>query len=47
MVDALTTAIMMGMDDVVLQQLEFIAVIDFTTTSSTVSLFETTVRSSI
>ncbi|KAH0607684.1 uncharacterized protein H6S33_002718 [Morchella sextelata] len=43
-VDALTTAIMMGMDDVVLQQLEYIATIDFTTTSSTVSLFETTIR---
>lgn len=43
-VDALTTAIIMRLDDAVFKQLEYIATIDFTTTSDTVSLFETTIR---
>ncbi|RPB01021.1 glycoside hydrolase [Choiromyces venosus 120613-1] len=44
MVDAMSTAILMGLDDVVLRQLEHIKTVDFTKTAATVSLFETTIR---
>lgn len=43
-VDALSTAIIMRLDDVVFTQLQHIATVDFTTTNDTVSLFETTIR---
>ncbi|KAL7268386.1 hypothetical protein RUND412_008993 [Rhizina undulata] len=45
-VDGLSTAILMELSDVVVQQLQFIAQIDFTQTKTTdtVSLFETTIR---
>ncbi|KAI5779124.1 glycoside hydrolase [Geopyxis carbonaria] len=42
--DALTTAILMELDDVVMEQLEFLSTVDFTTTATEVSLFETTIR---
>ena len=45
-VDALSTAILMGLNDIVDTQLEYISTIDFTDshTSDEVSLFETTIR---
>ena len=43
-VDALTTALVMQQKDVVNQIIEYIPTIDFTKTSSEVSLFETTIR---
>jgi hypothetical protein len=43
-VDALSTAIVMEMSDIVDEILAFIPTIDFTTTAAEVSLFETTVR---
>ncbi|KAG0136001.1 glycoside hydrolase [Tuber indicum] len=43
-VDAMSTAILMELDDVVLKQLEHIKTVDFTKTATTVSLFETTIR---
>jgi len=39
----MSTAILMELDDVVLKQLEHIKTVDFTKTTTTVSLFETTV----
>jgi len=41
--DALSTAILMGLDDVVLQALEYLSTVDFTKTDAEVNLFETTV----
>ncbi|CAI4219440.1 unnamed protein product [Parascedosporium putredinis] len=43
-VDALSTAIIMGEEEAVQQILEYIPTIDFATTSTEVSLFETTIR---
>lgn len=43
-VDALSTAIVMGQKDIVGQILDHIATIDYSQTSTDVSLFETTIR---
>jgi mannosyl-oligosaccharide alpha-1,2-mannosidase len=43
-VDALSTAIIMELDDVVDDILEHLANVDFSTTDSSVSVFETTIR---
>jgi mannosyl-oligosaccharide alpha-1,2-mannosidase len=43
-IDALSTAIVMGEGDIVNQIVQFVPNIDFTKTSSSVSLFETTIR---
>ncbi|KAA8914616.1 glycoside hydrolase [Sphaerosporella brunnea] len=42
--DALSTACLMELDDVVLDALQHLAAVDFTKTSTPVSLFETTIR---
>lgn len=43
-VDALTTALVMGQKEIVNQIIDYIPTIDYTTTSTEVSLFETTIR---
>lgn len=42
--DALGTAIVMGLDDIVEEILDYIPTIDYGTTDTEVSLFETTIR---
>ncbi|MBE3048090.1 glycoside hydrolase family 47 protein [Candidatus Bathyarchaeota archaeon] len=42
--DALGTAIVMGLDDIVEDILVYIQTIDFGTTATEISLFETTIR---
>ena len=43
-IDALSTALIMGIRPIVTEILEYIPTIDFTTTTTQVSLFETTIR---
>ena len=43
-IDALSTALIMGIRPIVTEILEYIPTIDFTTTATQVSLFETTIR---
>lgn len=43
-VDAFSTALVMGNTEVIHQILEFVPSIDFTNTSTEISLFETTIR---
>ena len=44
-IDAMSTAILMDLGDVVIQALEFVPTIDFSKTNTVVNLFETTVSS--
>lgn len=43
-IDALSTALIMGLQTIVTEVLEYVPTIDFTTTATGVSLFETTIR---
>ena len=42
--DALGTAIVMGLDDIVVEILDYVPTIDYGVTETEVSLFETTIR---